>query len=215
MASNPQWCQTERAWQNTFARWLVDPTPQSLRLGTIFFDFRGIYAEADFIDNLSLALKELIENNRLFLRYMAKNALYNRPPLGFLRQFVVDKAGEHKNQLNLKLSGLTPIVDAARVMALDLGVLKTNTLERLEEIAQAGIIAPALVADLKEAFSFITLLRIGQHLQARARGETPDNFVDPASLNKLQRKMLKESFAVINQLQEQMEYRYQTRLVPG
>jgi CBS domain-containing protein len=215
MASNPQWCQTERAWQKTFARWVVDPTPRSLRLATIFFDFRAVYAEADFIDSLSLSLKALIEEHRLFLRYMAKNALYNRPPLGFLRQFVVDKGGEHKNQLNLKLSGLTPIVDAARVMALELGVLKTNTLERLEEVARAGLIPRDLAADLREAFGFITLLRIGQHLEARARGEVPDNFVDPAALNKLQRKMLKESFAVINKLQELMEHRYQTMLVPG
>jgi CBS domain-containing protein len=100
-------------------------------------------------------------------------------------------------------------------MALDLGVLKTNTLERLDDIAQAGLIAQGLAADLKEAFNFITILRIGQHLEARAKGESPDNFVDPASLNKLQRKMLKESFAVINQFQELMEYRYQTRMVPG
>ncbi|MFH1034403.1 MAG: DUF294 nucleotidyltransferase-like domain-containing protein [Pseudomonadota bacterium] len=215
MASNPRWCQTESQWHQTFQRWINDPEPLSLRLATIFFDFRGIYAEADFIENLQLKLKEYLEGNRLFLRYMAKNALYNRPPLGFLRQFVVEKSGEHKNKLNLKLSGLTPIVDAARVMALDLGHQETNTLERLRLITQAGLIKPEMGADLGEAFGFITLLRIGQHLEARARGELPDNFVDPASLNSLQRKMLKESFGVISQFQQMMEYRYQTRMVQG
>ncbi len=213
MASNPRWCQTEQHWQDTFLRWVGDPKPLTLRLASIFFDFRAIYAEADFIDNLAVKLREAIEGNRLFLRFMAKNALYNRPPLGFLRQFVVDKGGEHKNKLNLKLSGLTPIVEAARVMALDQGVAATNTLERLGRVTQAGILKPGLSADLMEAFSFITLLRITHHLEARARGELPDNFVDPAGLHNLQRKMLKESFAVINQLQELMEHRYQTFLV--
>jgi CBS domain-containing protein len=144
---------------------------------------------------------------------MAKNALYNRPPLGFLRQLVVEKSGEHKNKLNLKLSGLTPLVEAVRVMALDLGVEATNTLVRLEEIGYRGLLDAESAADLREAFSFITLLRISHHLEARARGQVPDNFVNPGDLNKFQRKMLKESFAVITKLQDLMEHRYQTAVV--
>ncbi|CAO0821676.1 hypothetical protein DFAR_2550010 [Desulfarculales bacterium] len=57
----------------------------SLRLVTIFFDFRNIYAGVDLIEFLQLKLKEYLKNNRQFLRYMTKNALYNRSPLNFLR----------------------------------------------------------------------------------------------------------------------------------
>ncbi len=213
MASNPQWCMSEAAWQDTFRRWVEDPNPRTLRLASIFFDFRDIYAEADFLDHLREGLQASLEGNRLFLRYLAKNGLYNRPPLGFLRQFVVEKTGEHKNQLNLKLSGLTPVVDAARVMNLDLGGWSTNTLHRLDEARRQGIIKEDLARDLHEAFSFITILRITHHLEERAAGRQPDNFVNPEELNSLQRKMLKESFAVISRLQELMEVRYQTRLV--
>ncbi len=229
MASNPEWCQSEKNWRRTFRSWIIDPEPRSLRMASIFFDYREIYAEADHLEKLHKSLRSAMEDNRLFLRFLAKNCLYNRPPLGFLRQFVVLKDGEHKNKLNLKLSGLTPIVDAARVMALDQGVeatgfrarlhedsprgLVTNTLDRLEEVARRGLIKQDMAADLREAFSFITILRITHHLEARARGEVPDNFVDPANLNSLQRKMLKESFGVITKLQELLEHRYQTWLV--
>ncbi len=213
MANNPRWCQTEAQWQKTFARWLAEPKPLTLRLASIFFDLRALYAEADYLETLVEKVHQGLEDNRLFLRAMAKNALANRPPLGFLRQFVVEKSGEHKNKLNLKLSGLTPIVDGARVMALERGVAETNTLARLAAAERAGILSPTLGADLREAFGFITLLRITQHLEARARGDAPDNFVDPAGLNNLQRKMLKESFAVISQLQDLLEHRYQTRLI--
>ena len=213
MASNPDWCQSEMGWHQTFLRWVHDPKPVTLRLGSIFFDFREIYAEADYLEALRQRLKEAIEVHRLFLRHMAANALHNRPPLGFLRQFVVEKGGEHANKLNLKLSGLTPIVDGARVMALDLGIETTNTLERLAAIESQGILKKELAADLVEAFSFITLLRIGRHLEARAQGRSPDNFVDPESLNNFQRKMLKESFKVVNELQDLLEQRYQTRLI--
>ena len=41
MASNPRWCQTEAQWQKTFARWLAEPKPLTLRLASIFFDQIG------------------------------------------------------------------------------------------------------------------------------------------------------------------------------
>lgn len=213
MASNPRWCLTEPQWMETFTKWVRDPNPVALRLATIFFDFRSLYAEADYVDNLTRHLAGNLEDHRMFLRYMAKNALYNRPPLGFLRQFVVHKDGEHKNKLNLKLSGLTPIVEGVRVLALDQAVTFTNTLERLEEVRRRGLLKDDMSADLREAFGFITLLRIRHHLEARNRGETPDNFVDPAGLNNLQRKTLKESFRVVSDFQNLLEYRYQTSLL--
>ena len=213
MASNPSWCLSEESWRSTFRDWVMDPEPKSLRLASIFFDFRGVYVRADYVRGLMEELRQAVEGNRLFLRYMTKNALYNKPPLGFLRQFVVHKDGKHKNKLNLKLSGLTPMVDALRVMALELGATATNSLDRLSAATEAGIINQQFSADLHEAFSYITLLRITKHLEDRAKGELPDNFVDPDHLNSLQRKMLKESFAVISKLQELMEHRYQTRAV--
>ncbi|MCP4368816.1 MAG: hypothetical protein GY797_11990, partial [Deltaproteobacteria bacterium] len=68
-------------------------------------------------------------------------------------------------------------------------------------------------ADLREAYEFITYLQISRHLDALAKGEEPDNFLNPASLNNLQRKMLKESFAVVRRLQETIEFRFQTKVV--
>ena len=213
MANNPAWCQTEQKWRETFLAWVGQPSPETLRLASIFFDYRGLYAEADFVEGLEQILARALEGNRLFLRHLAANALYNRPPLGFLRQFVVEKDGEHKDQLNLKMSGLAPIVDAARVMALDQQISATNTFERLDQVAGRGLLKPGLAADLREAYSFITLLRISRHLEERAAGNQPTNFLDPQTLNSLQRKMLKESFQVISKLQDLLENRYQTRLM--
>ena len=142
---------------------------------------------------------------------LAKNALFNRPPLGFLRQFVVEKSGEHKNKLNLKLSGLAPVVDAARVMALDLGIDTTNTMERLEEITNRKILAPDFLSVIDNTYDFINFIRISHHLKAISRGTRMQNFIDPASLNPMQRKMLKESFAITSRLQEHLGARYQTR----
>ncbi|MGD9124399.1 MAG: DUF294 nucleotidyltransferase-like domain-containing protein, partial [Desulfarculaceae bacterium] len=60
MASNPRWCQSERDWQNTFVTWVMNPNPETLRNATIFFDFRSIYTEADFMEALAARLKEAV-----------------------------------------------------------------------------------------------------------------------------------------------------------
>jgi CBS domain-containing protein len=85
----------------------------------------------------------------------------------------------------------------------------------LSEINRQGVIDDNYHADLREAYEFIVYLQISRHLDALAKGEEPDNFLDPASLNSLQRKMLKESFLVIHKLQEILQFRYQTRLISG
>ena len=213
MASNPQWCQPEEKWQTTFLEWITEPDPHTLLMASIFFDFRPIYAGSEFPYLLQEQVLRTIRNNRLFIRFMAKIALNNRPPLSLLKRFVVEKTGEHKNKIDLKMRGLTPVVDAARVLSLDLGIKTQNTFERLSEINRKGVIDDSFHADLKEAYEFIVYLQISRHLDALAKGEEPDNFLDPASLNSLQRKMLKESFAVVRQLQETIEYRFQTKVI--
>ncbi len=213
MASNPELCHPEDRWLDTFLGWIKDPSPHPLLMASIFFDFRPIYAGTNFPYVLQDQLLKAIRKSGLFLRFMAKNSLINRPPLSLLKRFVVEKSGEHKNKFDLKQRGLTPVVDAARVLSLSLGIKTRNTLDRLAEISQIGVIDSEFHADLREAYEFLIYLQISRHLDALAQGEEPDNFLDPASLNGLQRKMLKESFAVVRRLQETIEFRFQTKLV--
>ena len=97
MASNPQWCQSERWWQDTFLKWITDPNPHTLLMASIFFDFRPIFAGTEFPGILEDKLLEAVRRNRLFIRFMAKNALHNQPPLGLLKQ-VFGYHEFHENQ---------------------------------------------------------------------------------------------------------------------
>lgn len=213
MASNPKWCQTEEKWRDRFLKWIGEPNPDSLLMASIFFDLRPIYSGTEFPALLQEQILGAIRKSRHFLRFMAKVALINRPPLGLLKQFVVEKSGEHKNELDLKIRGLTPVVYAVRVLSLESGIKSQNTFDRLLELNRLGVIDDNDYADLKEAYEFIVYLQITRHLDALAKGEEPNNFLDPASLNSLQRKMLKESFAVVRKLQSAIEFRFQTKLV--
>lgn len=209
MASNPQWCQQAGGWEDTFQRWIANPTALHLKMATVFFDFRTIAAGMPETDRLRRLLNNMTTRNGSFLKLLAKNALRNRPPLGFLRQFVVEKTGQHKNELNLKRNGLAPVVDAARVMALELGIGATNTVDRLAEISEHNVIDQEFFSEITEAYDFINFIRITHHLKSRSRGHYMHNFLDPAILNHIQKKMLKESFSIISRLQESLTARYE------
>lgn len=211
MAGNPQWCMRAGDWERKFKEWIYNPTPFALRMATIFFDFRGIAGKLEDAAGLRLKLNEMTKGNKYFIRQLAINALTNKPPLGFLRQFVVEKSGEHKNELNLKLKGLAPVVDAARVLALEQGITTTNTMERFEAITDEGILKPEFLSEVDDAYDFINFIRISYHLRSRSRGDFMNNFIDPARLNNIQRKWLKESFAIVSQLQDALSVRYQTK----
>ena len=208
MARNPQWCQSETVWRGYFSQWINHATPEDLRNCTIFFDLRPLSGDAALAEQLRIFLNSEITRNRAFLRHLATNALFNGPPLGFLRALVVEKKGVHKDQLNLKMSGLVPVVDALRVFALSEQIDATNTLQRLELVRSRKLLSEQMAADIQEAFSFILLLRINQHLTQKDADEEPSDYINPKALSKLQKKSLIEAFHVIRDLQGELEGRF-------
>jgi len=205
MASNPAWCLSEKKWQTTFLDWIAHPEPWVGAWSRRFFDFRAIRTGAEFVHRLQNEILEAIQRNYWsFLVHAAREALQNSPPIGFFREFIVERSGEHQNQLDLKRRGMRPIVEAARIKALALGIHATNTLERLAEIKMSGDLEEGLYSDIHEAYNLINRLRIGQYLDAKALHQQPDNFIDPRRLNSLQRSMLKECFMAIDRFQKKL-----------
>jgi CBS domain-containing protein len=205
MASNPKWCQPETTWQRYFAGWINKASSEDLLKCTIFFDFRPLYGSFHLAQRLRSFLNNNIQNSLAFLRHLATNALFNGPPLGFFRTLVVEKSGVHKNELNLKMSGLVPVVDAMRVLSLSQQSSTTNTLNRLELASRNNLISKDMAENIKEAYSFIMLLRINNHMVQKEMNLAPSNYIDPNRLSKLQQKSLIEAFHIIRDLQGEIE----------
>jgi CBS domain-containing protein len=208
MASNPQWCRPETVWRHYFSSWINEASPEDLRNCTIFFDFRPLTGDAVLAQKLRTFLNHNIEKNKAFLRHLSTNALYNGPPLGFLRALVVEKTGDYKNELNLKMSGLVPVVDAIRVLSLSEQINATNTLNRLEAITRKKLLSKDMAEDIKEAFNFIMLLKINHHIMQKEKKIEPSDYINPKALSKLQRKSLIEAFHVIRDLQGELRVRF-------
>ncbi len=160
MASNPQWCQPLKVWKKYFSTWISTPTPEAVLNSVAFFDFRPMYGETSLAEMLRDHLNALLKDQKVFLGYLANMAIKNQPPIGFFKSFVVDKDGEHKDELNLKIKGLAPLVDILRLFALEKGIRETSTMERIETLRRKHTIVEEYADDFEQAFEFIMLLRI-------------------------------------------------------
>jgi CBS domain-containing protein len=139
---------------------------------------------------------------------MANMIIKNAPPVGFFKSFIVEKGGEHKNELNLKVKGIAPLVDMARLFSLEKGLKETSTLERLSALKEKHTIVKEFADELEHAFEFIMLLRIQHQFEQIEAGKEPNNFVNPRNLSNLEKRMMKESFSLIARMQDIIIERY-------
>ncbi len=201
MASNSRWRKPYAVWVGYFDSWMSTAEPMETLNAKIFFDFRPAYGSADVADRLREHLTERAQHSKFVIRHLARDFIEAQTPLSFFRNFMVEKDGEHKNRFDLKLRGLVPFVDFARMMALRYGIKETNTLERLQMLAVLGHMSEEMVRETVEAYEFIMQVRLAHQLKMIEAGTTPHNFVDPAQLSDLERMTLKAAFDVINRLQ--------------
>lgn len=209
MASNPDCCLSLDEWKARFSRWIDQGTPEHLLNASIFFDFRPLYGEPAPAEELHAWLLQQTQNNSRFRRQMADNALRNKPPIGLVRDFQVSSGGDHPHTLDIKVQGLTPFVDSARLIALSHQIAETNTVARFQAAARAKVIHSDDAAAWIEAYHYIQLLRIRHHRRQAEQGLELSNHLDPDTLNDLDRRILKEAFRQARKLQTAIALDYQ------
>jgi len=206
MAKNPKWCQPLLKWKSYFSDWIYNAEGEGLLRASIFFDFRGAYGNMELIENLQKYLFNTLGNWPGFFRHLSENALYFKPPLGFFRNFVVESKGEHKDKFDIK-KAMQPIVDFARIYALKNKIEETNTLERLEQLRFKKVLKPDEYDELEKAYSFLLQTRFVRQVTSVVEEKgTPDNYVNPKQLTRIEQKMLKEIFNRIAKFQSKLEF---------
>ena len=208
MASNPLWRQPLKVWKKYFSNWVYTSTPEAVLNSLIFFDFRPVYGDRSLYDALWDSLRATLERQDIFFGYMANTIIKNVPPVGFFKSFIVEKGGEHKDELNLKIKGIAPLVDIVRLCGLEKGIKETPTLERLSALKGVHSIVEGHEEELEHAFEFLMLLRIQHQYEQIEAGKVPNNFINPDKLSNLERRMIKEAFSLISKIQNIMIERY-------
>jgi PAS domain S-box-containing protein len=206
MACNPKWCQPLSQWQQYFTACVTAATPQDLLDVNVFFDFRCAYGEAGFVQALREHLHQLLggEGRNTFFFHLAQSTLQFKAPRGFFGNIQLESSGEHPAAFNVK-AAIIPLVNFARMYALQHRLAETNTLERLRQLRDAGVLVPASHDELVQAYTALMQMRLTHQAAQIGRGVGPDNLIDLQELTQLERSMLKKIFADLTVFQARLQ----------
>jgi CBS domain-containing protein len=207
MATNLARRLPRRAWQDRFGSWIQEPEEEALLEAAIFFDFRQLHGDLDAEAALRPVIRQAAGNRR-FLGRLARASLRRRPPLGFLRQL----RGDHHGRVDLKAHGTAPIVDLARLLALEAGSAELATVARLRAATERGTVGRT-AADLAAAFDYLQQVRLRHQAGQLQAGAAPDDGVALADLGALERRWLKDAFGLLHTCQESVRIAFHTDLI--
>ncbi|SDJ05796.1 DUF294 nucleotidyltransferase-like domain-containing protein [Aliiruegeria lutimaris] len=201
MATAERWCQPLAVWKRYFQGWIDKPDPEAQMLASVMFDLRPIGGTHSLFENLQEQTLEAARRNTIFVGHMIVNSLKHTPPLGLFRGFATVRSGEHKNELDMKMNGVVPVVDLGRIYALQGGITEVNTRARLEAAEALGTISHSGAHDLLDAYDLIAETRLKRQADEIKADRKPDNFMPPSDLSDLERSHLRDAFVVVRTMQ--------------
>jgi CBS domain-containing protein len=204
MAGEAHCCLSAGEWVARFEHWIDQGAPEDLLNASIYFDLRPVAGHAALAAPLHETVRRRAVQMPRFIRQLAQNALRNTAPLNWRGAVETQDEGPHQ-WLDLKLRGTMIFVDAARLFALAHGIEAVGTRQRFEAAAAAMNVAPRECQTWIGAFEFLQALRLRVHVQAQA-GATSGraNCLDLATLNDIDRRMLKEALRTAQRLQQRI-----------
>lgn len=208
MAANKDFCVPYSTFEQYYYSWICEATEKKLLNSIVFMDIRYVYGDEFLISKLKNYVSTTIAQNSRFLSLMALCSLSVSPPLGLFRQFVLTKDGDNREVLDIKKNAVALVVELGRIYALKAGSKQTDTISRLNDACEAGILSKEDLRELCEAYSFINKVRFSHQILALNKGEKLSNTIDPKSLSQFERNHLKDAFRIIAKHQEAASFRF-------
>ncbi len=208
VASNPLFARSLEEWERSARTWVEHPDKgRGLLLLSVAVESDAVWGSTAMADRLGRAFAEP-PDRKLLLRRLAQAAVAERPPTGFIRDFVLHSSGERKGVLDIKRRGLLPIESLARWSGLRAGVSAASTRARLRASAEAGTLSEEEATNLRDAFDLFSALRMEHQVRQLRDGDEPDNLIKPERLAAIARTSLKEAFRAVARVQRRVAGEY-------
>lgn len=197
-ANNEEWIQSIDEWKEKFLHWINVPEEKALLNATIFFDLMPFYGNEDLALELQQFIYKSYKGNKRFTAFLAGNALQNPPPLGFFKNLLLEKGGEHKNAFDIKARAMMPLADGARLQSLEFNTMfPSNTIERYKRLMALDDPNKGRYEDCAVAYEIFMSMRAMEGLKYDSDGR----FIDPTHLSHLEKQVLKNAFEPIGSIQ--------------
>lgn len=197
MASNPFWRKTLSQWCVQIDAWTRERSNLAILFADIFFDFRLARGRAELATGLRSHVTATARGNLPFLNQLVWQQSEQPAVFGMFGRLLAGQRAEHPDAIDVKLHGLLPLVELARLLSLKAGIAETPTLARLAALRSAGVIDDERHEELAEGYVFLVDLLLRRQLDDWAAGRPRGYFVAAATLPRRQREQLLETLRAI------------------
>lgn len=199
MALNPRWCRTSKEWLDEFASFDSTLSDEQLLRAAVLYDMRYVAGDRSVAEALRKSALDGATLNVLLQRQLAQQVVDKAPPLNFIGRFVMEKLGTGEEVFDLKMRGMAPLRDAARLLCLKHRLSRRySTGGRWEEVRRNLPQLAEIATSAREAYDFLLRLRTLNGLQ---RGDS-GRFINSSQLTKLERAQLSNIFDVVRLVQD-------------
>jgi len=212
MVINPKWAKSAKAYKEDIRRWITSPDSDDLMNMAIFFDTFAVAGKISIFTDLRDFLMEKIKQHKAFLPHFARSIESFESPLGFFSRFVSSDEG-HEDEIDIKKGALFALIHGVRALALEHGITKTNTTERIKALNEIGYMNKEDAGDLLETLEVINTLRLHSQLKKLEKEKEIDNYICLTSLSKLERDTLKEALKTVEAFKKRVSYHFHLSMV--
>jgi PAS domain S-box-containing protein len=203
MAGNPQWCQPITRWKKYFSDWINQKSEEGLLGVAVFFDFRIVYGNDKYADELRRHIHHMVDGKRTFFRLLASEVSKYNIPADIFRENGPDSAPGMGDSFNIK-NAISPLVDFIRVYSIRGHMAETNSLLRLEKMLRMNIIPEEEYQEIENIYSRMMEIRFRSQVNAILVNKSPDNMVTRDELTVIEQTMIKKTFSEIIRYQQKI-----------
>ena len=214
MVSNPYWCRKQSDFKDLIYKWVNEPSGDHFMNIAIFYDALCVSGDINMIKELKAYLFKISSNSQSFYSNFAKIINSFDVPLGFFDGFVFNSKDEkHKDEIDIKRGGIFILVQGIRALSLQNKIYNTNTIKRINALADLGLFEKETAKELIMAFNFLTSLKLKSNLEKLDLNEKIDNYINPNKFSTMEKDLLKDSFKIVNKLKKHLEFHFKLNYV--
>lgn len=206
MGSNALWCKSLTDWIKQYDSWMNTPGENSNDFSSIFFDYEITFGERKIEDAIGDVVFKNAKNNTLFFDFLGNDALRKNSPLTFFKKFHLEEEGPNKDKFDIKTRALMPLIDGARLFALNFEIRGiNNTFQRFKQLSIIDAKHAEIYLNCAEAFLTLSKFRTIEGLKNDNSGQ----FINLEELSKIDREKLKNALIPMRELEELIKSKFQ------
>jgi len=205
MPSNPQWRGTMDEWIHRVEKlcsFTSDDFKKNLVNLIVLTDLRFIYGDEELAQQFINKVLNMLYNNHIVLSEIAKSAASLNLAKGFIRGFRVEKKGDFKGFINIKLNAWAPLILVIRAFAIKNKVFATSTLERIKELVKKGAFGSKDGALYEKVYYTMTKFKIMCQVYYLNGIYKDANYLNPNDLTDNEKNELIDALTVVDKLQK-------------